>query len=938
MSLKSSKRGSSFKGSSNNSSKNSAFFSNESTCCQTMVTGSKFCCHSLNLGKIDQDLKSVQKKILQVSKNIKPVSPSKVSNQQNYPHHSQKQTKNINKRVSKFSFQIISSFSPRNNKMNIDFNNEIIRLNKEILQKDQTIEYLKNKLKETEKLLHYQAKVSKANDDKYTEEKKSRENFEKEIDELKRESMKLKNENNNLKKDNTELSRINFQSKSNSNIHYQSFNSNRFEKKQSYSPKNRTIDCISTDLNSNYSSLNSYECKYGKYSRYHDKKTINNTYDNIQYPKPYHQIKFDYSQYLKDEKRNESVEEQKENNTESIPKKEITTLYSRYNKGTGIIKQNNNCNKTVCSINTLSKAKMVNTFKRYSRGNSFNKECDKSQDRPQMIRRYALNDSCQGMTDSMKVTEDEKIQISKLYGLNETKNPNESIRILEGEKTPTIRNITPKDSDRKNREEAITPTTKCLTRNESQKTNPPIKIIDEEDKTIQELNVKEIKILGFNDKIERNDSRKNTNKTFIKKSEKNEDKIQSLIKKITELSAVAINKKSELSRSRSELERLRRENKAIKEEKLNSLLHEKDVEFQYIPKSKEKKETPEDYFLITNQSITHDPNAKKMNWFSKLKVTKTSMEKKISKLELSQSGAEKLIFGVNDRETIAAYDQSQRNVQLISLTEASSDFKENFNEKNSLCCNVNPSSFYVITGENTDILYKFDEESQEMIRVNKLNHNHTLGGLIYYNKEEDENEKLICLSGVYNKKVEVLDLKSTGKEWKVSEDMLIERSQCSYMILNNEYIFVFFGFNVPQNKYLNTIEYCDIETMKWKTIKDVVNRDLLSLSIKGHFMFNIKDKKNNQRFVILGGYDGQSTKPVENYIEVLIGQKNKDFSVEIKSTDRKLFGIGKNKIYLFNEDCFGKYNDFNEVGIFDQENRMHVINRNNLLHDIFYFQ
>ena len=117
---------------------------------------------------------------------------------------------------------------------------------------------------------------------------------------------------------------------------------------------------------------------------------------------------------------------------------------------------------------------------------------------------------------------------------------------------------------------------------------------------------------------------------------------------------------------------------------------------------------------------------------------------------------------------------------------------------------------YVITGKNCDMLYVYDSNKKSIYKLCKLKNNHSNGALIDFGFN---NNSLLCISGDFNKKVELYS--TSKKEWNnYLTETLIERSNCSFCILKKRFIFLIFGKNYPTNEYLNTIEYYDLNCNK----------------------------------------------------------------------------------------------------------------------------
>jgi hypothetical protein len=216
-----------------------------------------------------------------------------------------------------------------------------------------------------------------------------------------------------------------------------------------------------------------------------------------------------------------------------------------------------------------------------------------------------------------------------------------------------------------------------------------------------------------------------------------------------------------------------------------------------------------------------------------------------------------------------------------------------------------------------------------MVKLCSLQNNHSNGSLLNY----DNN--IICLSGDYNKKVEMYSMKKN--EWTNLPEMIIERSNSTSCIMNNKknkYIFNIFGFNTQTKEYLNTIEYLIVnkEDSCWKYL-NYNNPNLISLNIHNLFCVNYLDNK----IVIIGGYNGKDNKNINKFIQIIFDKDNFENNIRVEETDRKLNGIDMNKKYLF---CNGykSYKDKNDTiyEVFDSEFNCHLFKENKIEHDVFY--
>ena len=254
--------------------------------------------------------------------------------------------------------------------------------------------------------------------------------------------------------------------------------------------------------------------------------------------------------------------------------------------------------------------------------------------------------------------------------------------------------------------------------------------------------------------------------------------------------------------------------------------------------------------------------------------------------------------------------------------------KNNNSNKGNLFITID-NNLYIITGKNHDMLYMFDSLKKTMVKLCSLQNNHSNGSLLNY----DNN--IICLSGDYNKKVEMYSMKKN--EWTNLPEMIIERSNSTSCIMNNKknkYIFNIFGFNTQTKEYLNTIEYLIVnkEDSCWKYL-NYNNPNLISLNIHNLFCVNYLDNK----IVIIGGYNGKDNKNINKFMQIIFDKDNFENNIRVEETDRKLNGIDMNKKYLF---CNGykSYRDKNDTiyEVFDSEFNCHLFKENKIEHDVFY--
>ena len=331
----------------------------------------------------------------------------------------------------------------------------------------------------------------------------------------------------------------------------------------------------------------------------------------------------------------------------------------------------------------------------------------------------------------------------------------------------------------------------------------------------------------------------------------------------------------------------------------------------------------------------------KLNLNTDLSLTDSENEKQSTDINIIKKNinfSTNTIFNIyykNNKISILAFDYENKAFSLHDFTDLN-NFEENYklslknNNKGNLFLNMG-KYLYIITGENCHILYIFDSDKKIMKKLCKLRYNHSNGNLINY-----ENN-LICLSGDYNKSVEMYQIKNNI--WNNMSPMLKERSNSGVCILNNKYILNLFGYNFPSKQYLDNIEYYDMTNQinpNWKCL----HCNNFVLKIKNFFCFC-----NNNKIIIIGGkkYNSENEEKKEkynnNFIKIIFEEKNLDNNKNIKIEELigKIKDINKNKNYMF-FDIGKKYEDKNgnHYQVFDTKYNCHIFKGNNNTHDIFY--
>ena len=290
-------------------------------------------------------------------------------------------------------------------------------------------------------------------------------------------------------------------------------------------------------------------------------------------------------------------------------------------------------------------------------------------------------------------------------------------------------------------------------------------------------------------------------------------------------------------------------------------------------------------------------NVYKKNYFH---LNNLYTPKKINKNNKKES--DKLIFKPYDNSHFLKYDIINNIFELISFVDYN-NYSLNFNKDNYSYLNLN-GNLYIITGKNNDMFYIFNYKKKSLNRLNNLKFNHTNCGLIKYDN------KIISLSGNFTKKVETYDLKSNKWNDSLIKEMNQERSKSSYLIINN-YIYAFYGYNYIKSKFINNIEFYDVDNNLWKEIN--INNNINGL-IEHITYINL-----NNDIIIFGGFNENGFN--NNYYKLNLDNKN------LTNESNSEYNI------LFNSQIIELRNDFdneNNIICFDKNNNIHKFSYNDI--------
>ena len=126
-------------------------------------------------------------------------------------------------------------------------------------------------------------------------------------------------------------------------------------------------------------------------------------------------------------------------------------------------------------------------------------------------------------------------------------------------------------------------------------------------------------------------------------------------------------------------------------------------------------------------------------------------------MKKNNSGLIYTILSKNDQIDLLSFDINKREFNLINfidLDNFQNSFKESKNNKDDILTNKSiylnnnkNNNFYIVTGKNSDELYKYEFKTNLMKKLCILKNNHSNGCLLFIDN------KIICLSGNHQRKM-----------------------------------------------------------------------------------------------------------------------------------------------------------------------------------------
>ena len=276
---------------------------------------------------------------------------------------------------------------------------------------------------------------------------------------------------------------------------------------------------------------------------------------------------------------------------------------------------------------------------------------------------------------------------------------------------------------------------------------------------------------------------------------------------------------------------------------------------------------------------------------------------KINKISFQRKG--KYIYTINNNGQFLSYSIELKQFIYIniSIIKGWKDFYFSYyknNSEGSLLLNT-LGGLFVLTGDNYNKLFYYSQYKNSIYLIKTFKTSHKYGGMLL----TKDGNKIIILGGESSNEVILFDMQKN--EIINLPNLKHKRINSSYNLINDRYIFAFFG------RGNNTIEYLDLNNIKnsWNILNYKSNN--IFEELEGHIDFNIK----NNVIIIVGGRNNDSI------LVFYLKEKFLDIT-DIKINLQEQNDI--NELFFDREKCFNViYNDENNCNeIIGMDNKGNV--------------
>jgi hypothetical protein len=237
----------------------------------------------------------------------------------------------------------------------------------------------------------------------------------------------------------------------------------------------------------------------------------------------------------------------------------------------------------------------------------------------------------------------------------------------------------------------------------------------------------------------------------------------------------------------------------------------------------------------------------------------------------------------------------------------SDSFKNNYIYENSIFYNT-LNGFFILTGKIANILYYYNAINEQLIKVCQFNTGHIGGSLLL----DSKNNRIFVFSGKNIKICEYFSF-TEKKIYKIPQ-LSTDRTNASFTIHENK-IYCFFGYSNLKKKYIDTIEYIDIQKLdQWKIVTKIIS-DIDNFYFEKMASVIFREKAADFIYLYCGTKKNQNNdKKVEDKIVKFDTKNNKiEIVKNIKFTEYKFIGSRWRKSDVSDRFEFERNNNFLEL-------------------------
>ena len=277
---------------------------------------------------------------------------------------------------------------------------------------------------------------------------------------------------------------------------------------------------------------------------------------------------------------------------------------------------------------------------------------------------------------------------------------------------------------------------------------------------------------------------------------------------------------------------------------------------------------------------------------------------------------ERKLFGINIDSNFIEFDLQKKSFSKHNLGEMKiyDSYDKEFQNEGTIILNT-LNGLFILTGNNTNKLYYFNDQTKTIKKVCDYINNHNSGSLFL----DEINRRIFCFSGKYNKKVEYYSF----EKMKIKEipELSIERANASYCLINNNKLYSFFGYCFPMNNYTETIEYIDLKLMdRWNYIS--VSTELDELNIH---CFSTVHIEGRSYVYLFGGIKGNG-ELINDYFFKFDTYGNEVEKIDFDEEEKNKCIFTKNSTFIKIEDNYYLMDDNFNVHSVDGSGYFSVLN------------